>query len=250
MIIPTKSVLEELYLRKGLSMPKIAKRFHIHYITVRGWLLKYDIPRRKKGHRVDKWSEKEEKILVRNMGKPMDELKGLLNNRTEMAIYDHLKKLGYSRGLEKFRYKANKKIFLRKEEWSYLSGIIDGEGMITIERQKKFNSLHPKMAVTTTNTRLRDWLKQKVDSTCVISQDSRFKTKYECFIHGYSCKPVLEGIHPFLIIKGEHARLLKEFINSRLSRNSFSGFSRKEWGIYHKIRDLNSYRRDDYGKAV
>ena len=170
----------------------------------------------------------------------MEELLKLLSNRTNQGIYEKLKKLGYLRSLEKFKYQARKTINLKREEWSYLAGIIDGEGMITIEKQRRSDSFHPKIAITTTNKNLSNWLQEKVNTSCVISQNKHptWKAKYECFIHGYSCKPILENILHFLKIKDKHAKLVLEFINLRLSRKDIRFHSRREKEIYNKIRKL------------
>lgn len=242
MAIPKKETLNDLYLRKKVSMPKIGKRFHVHYITVRNWLIKYNIPRRKKGERTDCWTKEEVQILKHNRGKSMEELLKLLPVRANQAIYGELKKLGYLRFLEKFNYRAREIIDLKTEEWSYLAGIIDGEGMITIEKQRRRDSFHPKIAITTTDENLSNWLQKKVNTTCVISKNKHptWKTKYECFIHGYSCKPILENVLPFLKIKNKHAKLVLEFINLRLSRKGIRFHSSREEEIYNKIRKLNN----------
>lgn len=242
MAIPDKQTLTKLYWQKKMSMPEIGKKYHVHYITVRNWLIKHKISRRKKGERTDSWKEKEIQILKNYRGIPIEKLLRLLPHRTNQAIYDKLKNLGYSRFLEKFRLAARRTLNLRKEEWSYLAGIIDGEGMVTIERQRRSNSFHPKLAVTTTNRNLSDWLQKRVNATCVISQNNHptWKTKYECFLHGYNCKPVLENILPFLKIKQRHAKLAMEFIELRLSRKLAGMHYSKEKEIYSKIRRLNS----------
>ena len=172
----------------------------------------------------------------------MKELLKLRPNRTKQGIYEKLKKLGYLRSLEKFHYKTRSLIDLKREEWSYLAGIIDGEGMITIEKQRRSNSFHPKIAITTTNKSLSNWLREKIMTTCVVSKNKHptWKTKYECFIHGYSCKPILQNVLPFLKIKDEHARLATEFINLRLSRKDMMMHSRREEKIYNRIRKLNN----------
>lgn len=240
MAIPNKATLNELYIKKKMSMPKIGKKFHVHYITIRNWLIKYNIPRRKKGERTDCWTKEEIQILKYNRGKSMEELLKLLPARTNQAIYEKLEKLGYMRCLEKFNYRARETIDLKIEEWSYLAGIIDGEGMVTIEKQKKRNSSHPKIAITTTDKNLSNWLQKKVNTTCVVSHSkySNYKTKHECFIHGYSCKPILEKVLPFLKIKDKHAKLVLKFINLRLSRKDVRGHNKKEKEIYNKIRKL------------
>lgn len=244
MVIPNKESLNKLYWKKKMSMPEIGKKFHVHYITARNWLIKYRIPRRKKGERTDSWKEQESLILRDNRGKPMKELLKLLPGRTNQAIYCKLKKLGYTRSLEKFTYRSREILDLRKEEWSYLAGIIDGEGMITLERQRKFNSFHPKIAITTTNNNLSNWLQKRITTTCVISQNNHptWKKKYECFFHGYRCKPILKSVLPFLKIKDTHAKLLIKFINIRLSRNHMGAHRREEKEIYNKIKKLNSHR--------
>ncbi|MCD6284136.1 hypothetical protein J7J12_02680 [bacterium] len=241
MVIPGKKTLRDLYLKEGMSMPEIGKKFRVHYITVRNWLIKYGIPTRKKGERVDSWSEKEVRILKENRGKPIEELLRLLPDRTNQAIYEKLNKIGYSRALEKFKYQAKKKLNLKKEEWGYLAGIVDGEGTITVDKCSRENSYHPKIAITTTNRNLAEWLDKKLNATCTLSGENHpfWKTKYECFIHGYKCKPILENILPFLKIKDRHARLLIEFIEIRLSRKSISAHNKKEEEIVMQLKRLN-----------
>ncbi len=238
--IPDKELLNKLYWKKGLSLPKIAKMFHVHYITVRSWLVKYDIPRRKKGERADAWTPEETDILRKNLGEPMETLLQLLPKRTELGIYEKIKNLGTSRSMEVFKKRTRKDFNLKRDEWIYLAGIIDGEGTLTIDSKK--GNFNAKISIVTTNSELANWLREKLKTPVTVSKNKKhpeYRDKYEFFIHGYKTKPFLKKILPFLIVKKRNAKLLIEFINIRLSRSKHSEHSEEEQSIVEEIRKIN-----------
>ena len=240
MSIPSKELLNELYWKKGLSLPKIGRMFHVHYITVRNWLVKYGIPRRKKGERADAWTPEEVNILKENLSEPMETLLKLLPKRTELGIYEKIRKFGTSRSIEVFKKRARKDFKLKRDEWIYLAGIIDGEGMLTIDSKK--SNLSAKISIVTTSNELANWLKEKLKTPLTISKNKKhpeYREKYEFFVHGYETKPFLEKILPFLIVKKRNAELLIEFINMRLSRSTHAEHLKGEKALLEQIRKLN-----------
>ena len=132
---PSKEELYKLYWLEGKSLPELARLFKVHYITVRNWLVEYNIPRRRKGQRVDTWSEEEKQILLDNSDKPVKDIVKLLPKRTPQAIYTQLEKLG----IKNKRWLMAKKDFevnlnLSETDKAYIAGLVDGEGWITINR--------------------------------------------------------------------------------------------------------------------
>ena len=136
-------------------------------------------------------------------------------------------------------------------EWSYLAGIIDGEGTITIERTTSLATMRggrhatPKfqttLSVTTTSTVLLDWLQHRLGG-------NRYKmtgTNLQCYgwkFNSRKARKILDGVRPYLIIKARQADIVQTFFDGRIGyrnlRCSPEEVARRE-GLYAEIRSLN-----------
>lgn len=149
---------------------------------------------------------------------------------------------------------------------SYLAGIIDGEGTITLERSGNRRlcgvmGLSPRVIITNTNEQIIQYcvnLFRLMGVTPYIkTQDVGYKTRrkkcYWVCVSGLSkCKKVLEPLIRYLVGKETQARLVLDFIKLRGldSLNKGKPYGEEELIILDKIRALNfrgTSETEDYG---
>lgn len=101
--------------------------------------------------------------------------------------------------------------------WSYLAGIIDGEGTICIYYMKRQNRVQCQIVIPNTSEKLMKWL--------VTNFGGKYDTHFPKDLHGFNRKPLfrwqpagkknreklLLGTIPHLVIKREQAKLALEF---------------------------------------
>ena len=97
-------------------------------------------------------------------------------------------------------------------EWSYLAGIVDGEGSIYIRSQRDRWLLgYPVLNISNTNPRLMEWIKSRFGGSLAAIKPSASTFRKRVLLHlswtGKRMEPVLEGILPYLIIKRDQAEL-------------------------------------------
>jgi len=95
-------------------------------------------------------------------------------------------------------------------EWAYLAGVIDGEGCIRIQREKrKRASSNMSLIVTNGDVSLVRWLRDKFEGKAHLKSSSRpcwnvwWTAAKACYI--------LENVYPFLIVKQKQARCALDF---------------------------------------
>lgn len=134
------------------------------------------------------------------------------------------------------------------QKLSWLAGIIDGEGCITIETDRKgfFRTI-----ITVTNN--NPYLIQEVSKIYselnlrffyLLKKRSNPKHKETLVIRVFglgSCRKLLESIYPFLVGKKELAKLMLEYIALRKNRmkekGSHNPYSEKELELIKKIKE-------------
>jgi hypothetical protein len=130
---------------------------------------------------------------------------------------------------------------LSKEELSYIAGIIDGEGSISIHYSK--NTLQPYLAIANTNQELILWLKQKIGGSYYAKK--RYKPQHRvCYIlvvKGLRLRMLFEKLLPYLIVKKQHAKIVIEFCLRQEKRGYGSKMPNNEAETIAQIRLLNSH---------
>ena len=238
---PTKEELYKLYWVEGKSLPELARLFKKHYTTVRDWLIKYNIPRRRKGQRIDSWSDDELKILLNNLDKPVRELVKLLPQRTPQAIYTKLKKLKIEKRLLVARKDYEKVFEIDEVSKAYIAGLVDGEGWISINKNGK-GFLHVYVGISNTSPELIQWLRNKLPESKLGAYEGErkgWRRRYYVSFHGFKAGAFLKMVLPYLILKKKHALLALRFLESRLYKSKFGAYSKEEYEIYEMMKKLN-----------
>lgn len=138
---------------------------------------------------------------------------------------------------------------MNKEKLSYLAGIIDGEGSISIEIQSKsirhnrkcdYYSL--RLMVVNTHLPLLEWIQNNFGGT--IRKRKKYENRRQCYrwnLCSHKAAQVLKECYPYLIIKKNHAHVFIDFAitmsraHVRLSDELLS--YRKE--LYLKLKNIN-----------
>jgi hypothetical protein len=107
----------------------------------------------------------------------------------------------------------------KKDHIIYLAGIIDGEGSIQIEIQKKcasrkINYYSVRLIIINTNIELMIWLKDNFGGSFTMRK--KIENRKDCYkwnVFSMKAAAILEACHPYMIIKEKHARLIIQFMN-------------------------------------
>jgi hypothetical protein len=126
-----------------------------------------------------------------------------------------------------------------KVDYIYLSGILDGEGCITVGAGKKETCINynPIVCVQNTSKELIDWLQKTFGGQVYLSKKETSKTKAAWMwriTKKKSIELLLLAVLPYIRIKREQAKLLLDF--SRLERTAPVELRVQ---IYGKLRALN-----------
>lgn len=102
-------------------------------------------------------------------------------------------------------------------EWSYLAGIVDGEGSFYVCYDKRNDNYFLEMSVANTARSLIDWLKEHFGGTERLSGQSRRKgcpSQWAWVVRGRKAEPIILRIFPCLVIKRRQADLALDFIGT------------------------------------
>lgn len=134
-------------------------------------------------------------------------------------------------------------------EKAYLAGIVDGEGCITIAKNKTKYShgyvYSPVFVITNTDLRLMSWLMEKLPQGAMCSRKwakAEWKQGHSFRITGVKLGPILEEISPYLICKKDQARIVLGFISSMGGRGEPTNDSLYivQEILYNKVKELNT----------
>lgn len=137
---------------------------------------------------------------------------------------------------------------LKKYEWAYIAGILDGEGSISAYKRGEHGSLIPAIQVSNTNYFLLEFLSKKLGGKIYPMRNSnkpRWKPCWSWQIHGKNVLVVLKKCFDFFIVKKEQCQLvlsLKRF--EYLKRTKIVGYDklgriRRERNISQEDRIFN-----------
>jgi len=131
---------------------------------------------------------------------------------------------------------------MNRIEAAYLAGLIDGEGTVSITKQKQYKrklfALRPWLIVSNTNAPLILFLKRNYGGS-IHRQKQRGNSKPELrwqVLEQKEIKNILVRVFPYLRIKKVRAKLLLRFLISREKRKPYS---KRELAIFEKIKYLN-----------
>ena len=129
---------------------------------------------------------------------------------------------------------------MSKAKFSYLAGIIDGEGCITIGAGRKETCINYNAIVSVQNTskKLIDWLQSKFGGQVYLSKKATEKTK-AAWMWRLTQKKAIEilllAVLPYLIIKHEQAKVLLAYV--RLTSDALPELRAIYW---QQLRILNA----------
>lgn len=132
---------------------------------------------------------------------------------------------------------------LKEIEKAYLAGIIDGEGTVTLTRQRKNQTATPSVSVANNNLKLLKWIKSLLGGT-IISKKKRkvdHHDSYAWMIRYDSALRFLKEIRGFLIVKRPHADLiLKKYKSVTHRAGKYTpAMYKKKMQLVAEIRKLN-----------
>lgn len=104
---------------------------------------------------------------------------------------------------------------MKERHWSYLAGLIDGEGTIQINKTKKSFSIRVKIG--NTDVRIMHWLIEHFGGVYYTETRSSEKHRvlYQWRIKGSkNTENLLLGLLPYLVIKGEQAKIALRYLGA------------------------------------
>jgi len=132
----------------------------------------------------------------------------------------------------------------------YLAGLMDGEGCLMIQRQRKHGpSPHwcysPEVRLVLSHKETMEWVAKKIDRELKawVPKSDKHKLCYRLSISdSVGVAYLIEQLLPFLIVKRDAAAALLDFCRSRKIKQSNSynpSYSDDEVRMHHVIRALN-----------
>jgi len=139
---------------------------------------------------------------------------------------------------------------LSEFELGYVAGFVDGEGTISVTRQRKKNgfTLHPLIRISGTNRnavkKMASWFNKSINGPYGkdVYEEERSKNRndyYSFEIRSWrGVLNILEDIHNKLIVKKEQAGLVRELCQARLD-NYGGEYTEREIELVEKVQELN-----------
>lgn len=196
------------------------------------------------GSSPDKWSDEEIDILKEKYRHCEKEgLKSMLPKRSWSGIASKAHDIGIQRMAQEKKV-AEKTLDLTEEKSSYIAGVVDCDGSITIYKSKNSSSkcdfiLKPEIKISNNSYKLIEEISSQLE-IYQITEDNRSKCKY-LSIEGKACLPLAKEIKPYLVAKREQCTLLIEWCESRLNRSErYGDYKERELKIQRKIQELNN----------
>jgi len=131
--------------------------------------------------------------------------------------------------------RLGREIEIPETEISYMAGILDGEGWISLEKSK--GRLTPLIGVSNNSLILLTYLKERLGGQIYHRQDGTFNLKIVSIPQTYA---VLKLLEPYLIVKRGQAQLVIQWCESR--RGTTSKYTAKELEIRDKVKEITSRR--------
>lgn len=123
----------------------------------------------------------------------------------------------------------------------WLAGLIDGEGCIALywKRQGKYENIEPIVSISNTDQHLLDAAEQVINMLGVGTYRQKGKTADELKVKGFKrVYKFLPHICDLLISKRDEAKVVLQFIESRIQSGKVRGYSEEELGLFDKCKEL------------
>lgn len=184
------------------------------------------------------WNEDELKFLRDNYGNTTCKSISIVLKRSPSAIKHKASRLKIPKN-NFFLYVMPK---LEPEFIGYLAGLIDGEGTVTITKNK--GRMLPRIDINNTFKDALVYLKDRVPLFCLSNGKNLTKNHKQCYVlraWGASrVYPILDCVLSLLIIKEKQAQIVMKFCESRLTREKENGvYTKEELEFVEIIRYLN-----------
>lgn len=205
------------------------------------------------GGKAPQWSDEEIRILLEKYEYgTKSELMELIPNRTWSAIRCKAIQFGLKHkrmGDEAYIDRLN----LSEFELGYIAGFIDGEGTISVTRQRNGNylALHPLIRVSGTDKtaveKMANWLNKSINGPYklnVLEEERRKRNRKWKDYYSFEIRTwlgvfnVLEVIRDKLIIKKKQAELIHELCQIQLD-NFGEEYTEREMELVEKVQELN-----------
>lgn len=191
-----------------------------------------------KGKLVPVWNEDELKFLRENYRNTTCKSISSVLKRSPSSIKHKASRLNLRKD-NFFLYDMPK---LEPEFIGYLAGLVDGEGMVTITKNK--GRMLPRLDIYNTFKDALVYLKDRVPLFCLSNGKNLTKNHKQCYVlraWGISrVYPILECVLPLLIIKKKQAEAAMKFCESRLKREKQNEtYTKEELEFIKIIRYLN-----------
>jgi hypothetical protein len=222
----------------GLSIEKIAKKFNYSYNSVRTSLMKRNF--RKMNEICGLIKRHNERLELYKMGLSDKEIAIKLNSeRTTIKGWRRYYHLPPNRARKPLKTKR-----FSEQDARYIAGFVDGEGYVGILYRRLNDTLCPIIEVCNTNIDVIRWLKEKAQSGKIVfypkQQKNNSKESYRFLINNITdCKFFAEQIVNYSIVKKEALKKLIIYCNSRLEKPAHTHYSKDEYDIYNKIKEIN-----------
>jgi len=191
-----------------------------------------------------KWTKEEEERL-RELAKThsIREIAEILG-RTYKSVQHKLRKLGICAALAAIYYDESKiKLQLTETEKAYLAGFLDGDGSIYFQFGKtSLGHVRPAIKFANTDEKVIRWICEKIpfahpETRLTRTPRSKRVRKYTATIHGITtCKPILEALKPYLIVKKEACEMALKFCEMRMQKPLGAPFSEEEINLVLQFR--------------
>src|SRR3990167_8594971 len=175
--------------------------------------------------------------------------------KTYSQVLWHKYKLGYKKTMRE-RIKM-KKISLSQVELSYLAGLIDADGQVTIRKMSggkiRDSRWKPMVSITNNSKELMSWLKERIKTPSSYIEKRKaqpMKNRQEGYLFhmvGIGYLLFFQSILPFLVIKKKRMELIIKWIEIRMSQgNNEVANLPKQFKIVQQVRLLNSSKLRKY----
>lgn len=137
---------------------------------------------------------------------------------------------------------ANPREGIPTEDWAYAAAAIDGEGTLTINRQRR-RSYSSVVEVFNTNSLFTEWLQKTFGGWVYTypSRDKKWKPQHQWVLSGRNTEEFLCGVLPYLKLKEEQAQILRSLNALRKKaphRISDDDIAQRQ-ALYEKVQSLN-----------
>ena len=197
-----------------------------------------------------KYGTKRQNAIIRNYtnGKSQGEIARKFNMPVGSVRY-----ILFKNNVEKKQYKPKIINNMSVVQLSYIAGILDGEGCISINKRPDRDYKHgysfiAAIRVNNTYKELIYWLRDTIGLGTIVSRKADKKTNrqaiYELKIHTQQAQQLLDVITNFLIVKKKQAKIMTEFNRIKgdnIYRNGPlpDNVWKKMNSLYNEIKRLN-----------